>query len=106
MELGWGVPPGFPGSWLGRKAFELEQALGAERMPASALALEAAVDVDLDVLFDGAGAGLDGGREAAHGPSEGGGDLLPGLDAVAITQEVAEEGAKLEGVSPLIGAGA
>jgi hypothetical protein len=69
MESGFSLPPVVPGQRLGVEAFKLEQALSAEGVPAAALAFEAALDVDLDVLFDGAGARLDGGGGAADGSS-------------------------------------
>ena len=99
MESGWSDPPAGPGEGLGVEAFELEEALGAEGIPASALAFEAAVDVHFDVLFHGAGAGFDRGGGAAGAAAEGGGPVFPSVDALAVAEQVAEEGAKFLGAS-------
>ena len=45
---------------MGQELFGLEQAFGAVGIPAPALAVEAAVDVDFDVFPDGHPPGVDG----------------------------------------------
>jgi len=92
---GFGFPPGVPSGGPGQELFELEQAFGAIGIPTAALAFEAAVDLDFDVFLHGTRAGLDLGRGAATATPEGGGDMLPGVKALAVAPEVAEQGFKL-----------
>jgi len=82
---------------LGQQLLEGQKSLGPERMPTAALAFEAAVDVHFDVLLDGPRTAFDGGRGAAATAAEGGGDLMPGVNAVAVVLEVAPERVELLG---------
>lgn len=100
MKLGFDLPPGVPSCGPGQELFELEQPFGATGIPASALAFEAAVDLDFDVFLHGARAGLDLGRGASAAALQLGGDLPPSVNALPVAQEVAEQGLKLLG--PLV----
>ena len=70
---------------------ELRQMFSARSRPTTALAFEAPVDVDLDILFDHTTAGTNRSKLTPGGTAQPWWNNMPVVDPVTITQDVAKE---------------